>query len=143
MHFGRTADGRCAVARRRSASRPMSRRPTAAIALVVIAVVAALVWHAASGSGSMGTVRVDQLPPQVRATMLLVERGGPFPYERDGVVFDNREGLLPSHDRGYYHEYTVPTPGSPDRGARRLVVGAGGEDYYTSDHYNSFRRITR
>jgi ribonuclease T1 len=120
----------------------MSRRSAAALA-VVIAVVAALVWHAASGSGPIGTVRLDQLPPQVRATVLLVERGGPFPYERDGVVFDNREGLLPRHDRGYYHEYTVPTPGSPDRGARRLVVGAGGEDYYTSDHYNSFRRITR
>jgi ribonuclease T1 len=121
----------------------MSRRSTAALAVVVIAVVAALVWHAASGPGPMGTVRLDQLPPQVRATLLLVDRGGPFPYERDGVVFDNREGLLPSHDRGYYHEYTVPTPASPDRGARRLVVGAGGEDYYTSDHYNSFRRITR
>jgi ribonuclease T1 len=143
MRCGRTAVGRCAVARRRSASRSTGHRSTAAVAVVVLAVVAALVWHAASGSGSIRTVRLDQLPSEVRATLLLVERGGPFPYEQDGVVFDNREGRLPSHHRGYYHEYTVPTPGSPDRGARRLVVGARGEDYYTSDHYNSFRRITR
>jgi ribonuclease T1 len=112
------------------------------VGVVVLAVVV-LAVHAASGTGAPRTVRLDQLPAQVRTTLALVEHGGPFPNEQDGVVFENREGLLPAHPSGYYHEYTVPTPGSPDRGARRLVVGAGGEDYYTSDHYNSFRRITR
>jgi ribonuclease T1 len=111
--------------------------------VLVLAVIAGLALHAASGSGAPRTVRLDQLPPQVRSTLALVDRGGPFRYEQDGAVFENREGLLPAHPTGYYHEYTVPTPGSTDRGARRLVVGAGGEDYYTSDHYNSFRRITR
>lgn len=70
-----------------------------------------------------------------------IESGEPLPYEQDGQTFQNREGLLPPHDLGYYREYTVDTPGSPDRGARRLVIGAGGETYYTDDHYASFERI--
>lgn len=83
----------------------------------------------------------DQLPPEARETLLLIERGGPFPYRQDGLVFQNRERLLPRKPAGYYREYTVVTPGSPDRGARRIVMGEGGEIYYTTDHYRSFARV--
>ena len=88
-----------------------------------------------------GDVRVVDLPQEARATLALVRNGGPFPYARDGVVFGNREGQLPERKRGYYHEYTVPTPGARDRGGRRIVVGERGEIYYTDDHYRSFRRV--
>lgn len=91
----------------------------------------------------MGTVEASRLPAEARRTLALIDKGGPFPYARDGVVFGNFEGLLPQHRRGYYHEYTVRTPGSRDRGARRLVTGQGGEIYYTDDHYNSFRAVLR
>ncbi len=84
--------------------------------------------------------RVD-LPSEARITLQLIERKGPFPYPRDGIVFGNYERRLPSRTRGYYHEYTVPTPGSRSRGARRIISGASGEHYYTADHYRSFRRI--
>ena len=86
-------------------------------------------------------ISVAQLPPEARQTLALIRAGGPFPYARDGVVFHNREGLLPKRKRGYYREYTVQTPGARDRGARRIVAGANGELYYTDDHYRSFRRI--
>lgn len=88
-----------------------------------------------------GEVRVEKLPPEARATLALIEAGGPFPYRQDGRVFHNRESLLPRKPRGYYREYTVKTPGESDRGARRIVAGRGGEYYYTDDHYRSFRRI--
>ena len=88
-------------------------------------------------------IAVAALPAEGRETLELIDAGGPFPYERDGVVFQNREGILPDESRGYYHEYTVPTPGSDDRGARRIVTGSGGELYYTDDHYETFRRIRR
>ncbi|MFF9818559.1 ribonuclease domain-containing protein [Streptomyces sp. NPDC014006] len=91
----------------------------------------------------MATVKEADLPAEARRTLALVDRGGPFPYTRDGAVFGNVEGRLPRHPRGYYHEYTVPTPGSRDRGARRLVTGQGGETYYTDDHYDSFRAVLR
>jgi ribonuclease T1 len=81
------------------------------------------------------------LPLEARETLNLIRQGGPFPYAKDGAVFGNREGLLPQKPRGYYHEYTVNTPGARDRGARRIISGAGGELYYTDDHYRSFRRI--
>jgi ribonuclease T1 len=77
----------------------------------------------------------------IQQTLALIDAGGPFPYRQDGTVFSNHEGLLPAEPHGYYHEYTVPTPGSPDRGARRLVTGAESEAYYTDDHYRSFWRI--
>ncbi|MEU4037648.1 ribonuclease domain-containing protein [Streptomyces collinus] len=89
------------------------------------------------------TVPENRLPAEARHTLALIDRGGPFPYARDGIVFGNLERLLPGHPRGYYHEYTVPTPGAHDRGARRLVTGQGGEIYYTDDHYNSFRAVLR
>ncbi|MCG8917025.1 ribonuclease N [Actinokineospora sp. PR83] len=82
---------------------------------------------------------LSELPPQAGQTWALIEKGGPFPYPRnDGVTFQNREGRLPKQASGYYKEYTVPTPGSPDRGARRLITGSGSEVFYTEDHYDSF-----
>jgi ribonuclease T1 len=86
-------------------------------------------------------VAIASLPPETRVTMALIRKGGPFPYARDGAIFANREGVLPKERRGYYREYTVKTPGQRTRGARRIVWGAGGEFYYTDDHYNHFRRI--
>lgn len=94
-----------------------------------------------SGARGEAEIRVAQLPPEARETLALIERGGPFPYGKDGTVFRNREGLLPQQERGYYREYTVPTPGAKNRGARRIVTGRGGEAWYTADHYQSFRRI--
>lgn len=82
------------------------------------------------------------LPPEGRATLALIRVGGPYPYPRnDDKTFANREGLLPQEPRGYYREYTVPTPGSDDRGPRRIIAGSGGERYWTDDHYASFSRI--
>src|SRR5262245_16537764 len=77
----------------------------------------------------------------IMETLALIENGGPFPYAKDGSVFGNREGRLPQHASGYYREYTVATPNSPDRGARRIVAGEGGEIYYTRDHYGSFLQL--
>ena len=92
------------------------------------------------------TIAVAQLPPQGRSTYALIRLGGPFPYDRDGAVFGNRERLLPAYKRGYYREYTVATPGARHRGARRIVCGGQPRIpdacYYTADHYNSFRQIT-
>ncbi|MFH7335175.1 ribonuclease domain-containing protein [Streptomyces sp. KHY 26] len=91
----------------------------------------------------MATVPESRLPAEARRTLALIDRGGPYPYARDGIVFGNLERHLPKHPRGYYHEYTVRTPGSRDRGARRIITGQGGEFYYTDDHYNSFRAVLR
>lgn len=89
-------------------------------------------------------VELDTLPPEAGETVALIDKGGPFPYpEKDGTTFSNREGVLPDQGDGYYKEYTVPTPGSDDRGARRIVTGSGGEFYWTDDHYRSFERIRR
>jgi ribonuclease T1 len=88
------------------------------------------------------TVTVEELPPEARDTLALILAGGPFPYERDGAVFQNREGLLPEQPAGFYLEYTVPTPGEDDRGARRFVVGGSSQFFYTDDHYESFRELT-
>jgi ribonuclease T1 len=78
-----------------------------------------------------------------RQTLQAIDDGGPFRYTQDGAVFGNYERHLPDRPRGYYTEYTVDTPGSADRGARRIVVGRDGDFYYTEDHYNSFSRIIR
>jgi guanyl-specific ribonuclease Sa len=85
------------------------------------------------------TKPLSALPPEATTTWKLIQSNGPFPYPRnDGVVFDNREKRLPGKPSGYYHEYTVPTPGSPDRGTRRLITGSSHEVYYTGDHYDTF-----
>lgn len=87
------------------------------------------------------TIRFIDLPPEAQQTVVLIAEEGPFPYQQDGTVFQNREGLLPRRTSGYYWEYTVITPGSPDRGARRIIRGVKDELYYSDDHYNSFRRV--
>jgi ribonuclease T1 len=89
------------------------------------------------------TVRAADLPPEAQQVMRLIDAGGPFRYDQDGSVFGNFERLLPAQARGWYREYTVPTPGERDRGARRIVAGRDGIRYYTADHYDSFTRITR
>ncbi|WP_329153031.1 guanine-specific ribonuclease N1 and T1 [Streptomyces sp. NBC_01456] len=96
-----------------------------------------------SWARGMPVVGVARLPAQARDTLRLIDAGGPFPYRQDGTVFGNRERLLPRQPRGHYHEYTVPTPGSPDRGARRIVTGESRETYYTDDHYRTFKAVLR
>ena len=96
----------------------------------------------------VGTVPLSTLPAEARQTERLIRAGGPFPYGKDGVVFGNRERALPRAPRGYYREYTVRTPGSRDRGARRIVCGGQQPRepeacFYTEDHYASFRRIVQ
>ncbi|MDQ0924858.1 ribonuclease T1 [Pseudarthrobacter sp. W1I19] len=86
-------------------------------------------------------VRESALPAEARSTLGLIRAGGPFRYSQDNQAFGNFERILPRRDRGYYREYTVPTPGESDRGARRIVAGDGGEKYYTDDHYETFRFI--
>ena len=97
---------------------------------------------------TQATVQPDQLPKEAQATLALVHQGGPFPYPKDGVVFGNRERLLPAHPGGYYREYTVKTAGARNRGARRIVCGGRQPTtpdacFYTSDHYASFSRIVQ
>ncbi len=114
----------------------------------------ALVLAACLGSASarqtndaaLDSVALSSLPPEAHRTLQLIKQGGPFPHPRkDGSTFGNFEKRLPQQPRGYYREYTVPTPGSRDRGARRIIAGnppaTSGEYYYTDDHYRSFRRI--
>ncbi|WP_369274279.1 ribonuclease domain-containing protein [Streptomyces sp. R11] len=97
---------------------------------------------ATPAAAAVGSICYNDLPSQAHDTLDLIEQGGPFPYEQDGTVFQNREGILPSQSTGYYHEYTVITPGSSNRGARRIVTGEENrEDYYTADHYESFDLI--
>ncbi|MEF2060652.1 ribonuclease [Comamonas sp. GCA5] len=101
----------------------------------------------ARGALPLESVALAELPSQARTTYRLIFQGGPFPYDKDGSVFGNRERLLPASPRGYYREYTVKTPWARDRGARRIVCGGTPPNqpeacYYTSDHYNSFRKIT-
>ncbi|MFC9705399.1 ribonuclease domain-containing protein [Streptomyces sp. NPDC056943] len=93
-------------------------------------------------AAAVGDICYSDLPSQAHDTLRLIDAGGPFPYRQDGAVFQNREGVLPSHSLGYYHEYTVKTPGASTRGARRIVTGnAVQEDYYTADHYATFDLI--
>ena len=107
-----------------------------------------LVATPSQASDAPSSVALSQLPSQAQATHRLIRSGGPFPYAKDGTVFGNRERLLPRHARGYYREYTVQTPGSRNRGARRIICG-GREPvnpeacFYTADHYASFRLIAQ
>ncbi|MFF7187731.1 ribonuclease domain-containing protein [Streptomyces sp. NPDC008222] len=95
-----------------------------------------------AAAASVGSICYSRLPPQAHDTLDLIDSDGPFPYPQDGIVFQNREGVLPKQSSGYYHEYTVKTPGSSTRGARRIVTGEESEeDYYTSDHYVTFNLI--
>ncbi|MEV5080088.1 ribonuclease domain-containing protein [Streptomyces sp. NPDC056159] len=109
-------------------------------ALLVGGTVAAAPADAAATA--VGSICYSALPSQAYDTLRLIDKGGPFPYSQDGAVFQNREGVLPKQSTGYYHEYTVVTPGSPDRGARRIVTGQKTrEDYYTADHYVTFQLV--
>jgi ribonuclease T1 len=126
-----------------------------AIAALVASLVACAGSPAASpdalttvGSGidntsGLPTVNLADLPVEAAQVVALIDADGPFPFRQDGAVFRNREGILPDRPIGHYHEYTVPTPGSDDRGARRIVTGADGEMYWTADHYDSFAWIER
>lgn len=97
--------------------------------------------HASVAPLDTGTICHSVLPTEADNTLQLIKQGGPFPYPEDGEVFQNRESVLPQQPQGYYHEYTVKTPGSSNRGARRIVTGQDGTDYYTSDHYATFDSI--
>ena len=98
-------------------------------------------WEFPRAHDTLPTITAAELPPEGRTTLRLIDQGGPFPYHRDGIPFGNYEKRLPLKPRGYYREYTVPTPGERDRGARRIIGGDGGERYYTPDHYQRFWRI--
>ena len=91
-----------------------------------------------AGPPGMPTISYNELPREAIETIVLIGEGGPFPFDRDGIAFQNRERLLPTKPRGYYAEYTVITPGASTRGARRIIAGEEGELYYTDDHYASF-----
>jgi ribonuclease T1 len=139
--------------------RATTRRVSLFGRLVALAVLAASVgttavqartpWSSSSLPGSaVASVAYTGLPPQGQEVMEQIRQGGPFRYEKDGTVFGNRERQLPSQRRGYYREYTVPTPGLSHRGARRIVCGgqrprSPDACYYTEDHYSSFRLIVQ
>ena len=122
-------------------------RRTRIVAATLAVVAAFLGWQQATDESpspdSLPVVSLAQLPPQAADTVALVDSGGPFPYDQDDSVFGNFEGLLPNEPSGYYREYTVVTPGSSDRGARRIIAGKNDELYWTDDHYQSFSRILR
>lgn len=111
------------------------------IAALLLALAAAAGCAREASQDALPAIAASELPAQARDTLALIRAGGPFPFTRDGTTFFNREGLLPKAARGYYREYTVKTPGSRDRGARRIVAGKRGEFYYTPDHYRTFMRI--
>jgi ribonuclease T1 len=116
-----------------------------AVAITGTPLVQARGWLDGPGAGAAVSVRVAELPRQGQEAYGLIRQGGPFPYDKDGSVFGNRERLLPIERRGYWREYTVTTPGSRDRGARRIVCGGPARAphacFYTADHYASFRKI--
>ncbi len=97
--------------------------------------------HHAHDAATITAITVAELPPEARDTLRAIKQGGPFAYDRDGVVFGNFERVLPKRPRGYYHEYTVKTPRAHNRGARRIISGEVAEYYYTADHYQTFKRI--
>ena len=104
---------------------------------------ALLLWlpQVQAGQAELAVIAMAELPAEARVTLQSIKRGGPFVYERDGVVFRNYERILPQQPRGYYREYTVKTPGARNRGARRIVCGKPVECYYSADHYQTFKRI--
>ncbi|PWI14504.1 ribonuclease [Streptomyces sp. Act143] len=121
---------------------PRITRIGAAAAVLSALLVGGTVATASPAAAAVGSICYSDLPSQAYDTLKLIEQGGPYPYSQDGTVFQNREGVLPSQSTGYYHEYTVITPGSSTRGARRIVTGEEyREDYYTADHYATFDLI--
>ena len=123
-----------------------SLRKLGILSVVVGTVIVGAAVQARGPLDNLGTVALAALPAEAQKTQGLIRAGGPFPYNKDGVVFGNREQLLPRRERGFYREYTVPTPGSRDRGARRIVCGGQRPTlpetcYYTADHYASFKLI--
>jgi ribonuclease T1 len=110
-------------------------------ALVCVALLAFGGFSEARTPRPLPTIAERDLPPEARETLALIRAGGPFPYAKDGSVFQNRERRLPPQPRGFYREYTVRTPGERDRGARRIVTGGRTQHYWTPDHYRTFRRI--
>lgn len=120
---------------------PLATRIGTTVALLSALVVGGTVT-ATTADAAVGSICYTKLPSQAYDTLDLIASNGPFPYSQDGVVFQNREGVLPSQSSAYYHEYTVITPGSSTRGAKRIVTGKKTqEDYYTSDHYVTFNLI--
>lgn len=97
--------------------------------------------EAARVQPSLAQIAIKDLPQEARDVLKLIDKGGPFPFDRDGIVFGNFEKRLPIKERGYYREFTVITPGVRHRGARRIVTGQGGEKYYSDDHYKTFKRV--
>ena len=114
------------------------------ILLSVFAVLLTPQSNALEKSSGLPTIGVAELPKEGRETLALIRKGGPYPYAKDGTIFSNRERILPKQPRGFYHEYTVKTPGARDRGARRIICGGKRQQicYYTGDHYASFKTIT-
>ena len=106
---------------------------------------ATVVAPSASGTprSNLPTVNVADLPAEAVAMLALIDQGGPYRFRQDGTIFGNFEHRLPEHDRGYYREFTVVTPGENDRGRRRLVAGTAGDIYYSDDHYGTFRQVLR
>jgi ribonuclease T1 len=120
-------------------------RSTAAGLVLAAVLFAAIEASARTAPDALPEIAVAALPSQARDLLIAIRSGGPFRFERDGVVFGNREQILPMQVRGYYHEYTVPTPGVKNRGARRIVCGGPAKTpaacFYSADHYQSFARI--
>jgi ribonuclease T1 len=117
------------------------RRFFSIILLIVFAQLTAPPVNASRKTRGIDTVDIVNLPREARQTIALIRKGGPYPYKKDGVVFGNFEHRLPLHERGYYREFTVRSPGARDRGARRIILGKAGELYYTDDHYDTFRLV--
>jgi len=122
-----------------TAARSSAPKPSAPPRPSASAATAASAW--VPTNTAIADVCRSRLPAQAQDTLGLIAKGGPYPYRSDGIVFENRESRLPREKSGYYHEYTVVTPGSDDRGARRIVTGSVGEQYWTADHYDSFQEI--
>ena len=122
-------------------SKPMKRLWFILLTSLILQLAGAPTFARESQKTKLTEVTLADLPREGRETLVVIKQGGPFPYKRDGAVFGNFERRLPVKERGYYREYTVPTPGSQDRGARRIIAGRGGEYYYTHDHYQTFHPI--
>ncbi len=123
----------------RSASQAPATAPASAPARAPAS--AAATAPATAPASGLPTIAESALPRQARDTLALIRSGGPFPYRQDGGTFQNRERQLPRRATGYYREYTVETPGSPDRGPRRIIAGRDGDLFWTADHYDHFQQI--